>query len=100
GINCLRSSLLRYTTRSAPAVNAVFPPRSCFGAHSRTRTRAPVSAAERAAHSAALPAPTIRTSLVFEVLVAMLQTCMQKHTTKDSACPAGVGRCILLYTWP
>src|SRR2546422_10038614 len=48
--------------RSRPPVKAVLPPRSARGAFSRTRTRAPVSRADRAAQRPALPAPTTTTS--------------------------------------
>src|SRR5262249_31295218 len=48
--------------RNAPPVKWELPPRSSNGAASSIATRAPLSCAEIAAHNAALPAPTTRTS--------------------------------------
>src|SRR3989454_1591499 len=45
-----------------PPANRLLPPASASGAHSRTTTLAPCSRADRAAQSAALPAPTTMTS--------------------------------------
>src|SRR4051794_38412817 len=56
----------------APAVKRLLPPLSSFGARSRTCTRAPCSCAASAAHSAALPPPTTRTS------ISVLLTCPSK----------------------
>ena len=53
--------------RKPPAVKKPFPPRQASGAFSRTRTRDPVSRADRAAHIAALPPPTTTTSYVVVV---------------------------------
>src|SRR3954469_25233558 len=57
------SSSPSYTTRKAASVNAELPPRASRGARSRTSTLAPCSAAETAAHMAALPPPTTMTSI-------------------------------------
>jgi len=48
--------------RKPPAVKKPLPPRQASGAFSSTRTRAPCSRAESAAHMAALPPPTTTTS--------------------------------------
>ncbi len=53
--------------RNPPAVKKPLPPRQASGAFSSTRTRAPVSRADRAAHMAALPPPTTTTSQVVVV---------------------------------
>src|SRR5262245_40595153 len=45
-----------------PPANRLLPPDSASEAHSSTTTPAPCSRAERAAQSAALPAPTTMTS--------------------------------------
>src|SRR5579863_1386387 len=57
-----RSSTPVCTKRNPPAVNVELPPRSSSLAFSSTSTLAPFSWAARAAHSAALPAPTTITS--------------------------------------
>src|ERR1700752_3707194 len=57
-----RSSSPLCTKRKPPAVKVELPPRSSSLAFSRTSTLAPCSWAARAAHSAALPAPTTITS--------------------------------------
>src|SRR4051812_39702701 len=57
-----RSSNPLWTKRKPPAVKVELPPRSSSLAFSSTSTLAPCSFAERAAHSAALPAPTTITS--------------------------------------
>src|SRR5258705_7319180 len=48
--------------RMTPPANRLLPFASASGAHSRTTTLAPCSRADRAAQSAALPAPTTMTS--------------------------------------
>src|ERR671930_1539430 len=55
--------------RKPPAVKNELPPRQASGAFSSTRTRAPCSRAESAAHSAALPPPTTMTSYARVVML-------------------------------
>src|SRR5687768_16783572 len=51
-----------YTKRMRPSVYELLPPRSSCGARSSSSTLAPSSAADIAAHNAALPPPTTITS--------------------------------------
>src|SRR5579872_5659601 len=57
-----RSSTPSWQKRKPPAVKVELPPRSSSVAFSSTSTLTPCSAADSAAHSAALPAPTTMTS--------------------------------------
>src|SRR5579871_1900367 len=56
------SSAPWWTMRNPPPVNAELPPRRSSGARSSSSTRAPLSRADSAAHSAALPPPITITS--------------------------------------
>src|SRR5204862_3185889 len=62
------SSKLLNAKRKPPAVKKPLPPRQASGAFSSTRTRAPASRAESAAHMAALPPPTTMTSYAVELI--------------------------------
>ena len=54
----LRRSSPSWAKRKIPPEKRLLPPRCSRGAASSTRTRAPCSCADNAAHNAALPAPT------------------------------------------
>src|SRR3989442_10152985 len=71
------SSKLLKATRKPPAVKKPLPPRHVSGAFSSTRTRAPCSRAESAAHIAALPPPTTITSY------ALAAICPSAHDLAD-----------------
>src|ERR1700704_817659 len=62
GTTLRMSSLPLNVKRIEPSVKRLLPPHSSSGARSSTITEAPAARADKAAHKAALPAPTISTS--------------------------------------
>src|SRR5687767_1361339 len=69
----------------APAVKRLLPPASSSGARSSTSTDAPCSAADNAAHKAALPPPTITTSAEAGSMSRETpDSCCGPHTTETA----------------